>query len=226
MLSFEFLRYIENTKHLCIYKLKSECIPNNIVFPRVNAVTLINCSKLGVSNILKPNFFPNLKLINYLSAHPGDYNIHKRFSNNISWVFPMKDYVFYDTMLEAGLGRKDHNLITNYIINKNINRNIVDFDIYIPGYNILNGEWYRSQLLKFFLKKEYEYLLQHGINHMPSKDIYKFSILEDSFPEYSKYKYYCKEKLEYDFFNYIIDETNLEDTINHPDAIPYRNSNK
>jgi hypothetical protein len=226
MLSFEFLRYIENTKHLCIYKLKSECIPKNILFPKVNSITLINCSRMGISNILKPSFFPNLKLINYLSTHPGDYNIHSRVSNNVKWVFPMNDYVFYNNMLEAGLGRKDYNLITNYIINKNINKTEVDFDIYVPGYNILNGEWYRSQVLKYFLKKEHEYLLENKINILCTKDIYKFSVLQDSFPEYSRYKYYCKEKLEYEFFNYIMDECKLEDNLNLPVSIPYHNSNK
>jgi hypothetical protein len=166
-LSYEFKKYIESSNNLCIYKLGSTPIVSNIFFPNAKTITLINCNRAGVNNILKSEILPNIEKVNYLSAHPGDYNIYNRFSDSVKWIFPNKEYEFYNTMVANGRGKKDHNLIKNYIVNKKIidGNNSFDisyeFDLNIPEYGITSGEWWRFQF--------YEYLAQ-ALAKMPEKN--------------------------------------------------------
>jgi hypothetical protein len=161
-LSSDFVKYIENTNNLCIYKLGSHYIPNNIIFDKATTLTLINCNKDGIHNILNPRVFPNITNINYLSVHPGDYNIYKRFSENISWKFPNKDYEFYNKMVSNGRGKKYDNLIKEYLTNKRIidGKNGFDisfyFDLIIPNYGITDGEWWQLQFYEYLVRKEKE----------------------------------------------------------------------
>ena len=91
-LSPEFIKHIDSINNLCVYKLSSHYIPENIFFPKAESVTLINCHKHGILNILTPKVFPNLTKVNYLSTDPGDYKIYERFNNDIKWIFPNKTY--------------------------------------------------------------------------------------------------------------------------------------
>lgn len=173
-----FSKYIENTSDVVIYKLGDHHISSNIIFPNAHTATLINCSKTGVFNILMPHFFPNLKKINYMSTHPGNYNISKRFKN-VDWIFPDKDYDFYDYMIKNREGKKDNNLLSSYLKNKRIidGQNGHDisyyFDIYIKDFYKYNsslvddavgdkieGEWLRNQFYEYCVKKQQEYLDQ------------------------------------------------------------------
>jgi hypothetical protein len=166
-LSDIFIKYIENTNNVVIYKLGTHHISSNITFPKATTTTLINCTKEGVFNILTSNTFPNIKKINYLSTHPGNYNISKRF-NNVEWVFPDKKYDFYDYMIINSNGKKDYNLLHSYLKNKRIldGQNGHDisyyFDIFIEdfyGYNdssTIEGEWLRSQFYEYCVKKQQE----------------------------------------------------------------------
>lgn len=175
-LSNDFIRHIDSANNVCIYKLGSHCIPPNIIFPIANTVTLINCSRMGILNILNYNTFPNIKKINYLSTHPGEYLIYERFSDNIEWVFPNKTYDFYDYMVSAGRGKKDQDLIKNYITNKQIidGNNGFDisfhFDLNIPGFGITNGEWWRSQFYEYIVNKH------HSINKNMGQDIEEIAL--------------------------------------------------
>ncbi len=159
-LSNEFIKHINSTNNLCMYKLGAHYIPSNVVFPKATTVTLINCNKDGVQNILTPTIFPNLNKINYLSANPGNYLIFNRFKNNINWVFPNKNYDFYNYMVEAGRATKDSNLIKEYVANKKIidGKNGFDisfhFDLNIPGFGITDGEWWRSQFYEYLVKQQ------------------------------------------------------------------------
>jgi hypothetical protein len=119
-LNYNFVNYINNTKHLCLYKLGNYKIPQNIFFPKVNTLTIINCNKNGILNIFSPSIFPKLTNVNYLSTNPGDFKIYERFNNTIEWKFPNKSYEFYDFMVKSGYGKKDSELIKNYITNKKI----------------------------------------------------------------------------------------------------------
>ena len=164
-LNIDFVTHIKQTKNLCLYKLGNHTIPNNIFFPNAKTLTLINCNRGGILNIFTPTIFPNLKNVNYVSADPGDFKIYERFNNEIKWIFPNKTYDFYDFMVKTGRGKKDPDLIKNYLTNKKIidGKNGFDisfeFDLIIPEYGIVNGDWWRSQF--------YEYLVKHqNINNL------------------------------------------------------------
>lgn len=169
-LNSDFVNHINNTKNLCLYKLGNHTIPNNIFFPKAENLTLINCNRGGILNIFTPIMFPNLNSVNYLSVDPGDFKIYERFNDKINWTFPNKTYEFYDFMIKNGRGKKDPEILKKYLLNKKIidGKNGFDisfeFDINIPDYGIVNGEWWRSQF--------YEYLVhQQNINNY-SKCIY------------------------------------------------------
>ncbi len=163
-----FLYNIENAKNVVIYKLGNHHIPSNVQFPKADTTTLINCSKEGIFNILTPNTFPNLKKINYLSTHPGNYNIAQRFKN-VTWEFPDKNYDFYDFMIKRGYGKKNSILLSTYLKNKRIidGQNGHDisfyFDIFIEDfygykdYTIVEGEWLRNQFYEYCVHKQQEY---------------------------------------------------------------------
>ena len=159
-LSTEFINHIKSTNNLCIYKLGAHYIPQNVIFPKTDTITLINCNKEGIQNILTPTIFPNLNKINYLSANPGNYLIFDRFKNDIKWVFLNKKYDLYNYMVEAGRATKDSNIIREYIANKKIidGKNEFDisfhFDLNIPGFGITDGEWWRSQFYEYLVKQQ------------------------------------------------------------------------
>ncbi len=159
-LSKEFINHINSTSNVCMYKLGAHYIPNNVIFPKATTVTLINCNKEGIQNILTPTIFPNLNKINYLSANPGNYLIFDRFKNDIKWVFPNKHYDFYNYMVEAGRATKDSDLIKEYVASKKIvdGKNGFDisfhFELNIPGFGITDGEWWRSQFYEYLVNKQ------------------------------------------------------------------------
>jgi hypothetical protein len=160
-LSTLFVKHIENTHDLCIYKLGTYAIPNNIYFPKANTLTLINCSN-GVLNILHPSIFPNLNTINYLSAGTRIGLLNNRFNSNIKWNFPNKNYDYYNFMVQMGSGRKDTELINKYIKDKKIINGKHSFDISyefnlnIPNYGDVNGEWWKRQFDEYLNYKDNE----------------------------------------------------------------------
>jgi hypothetical protein len=179
-------RILHHTNHLCIYRMQSI----SSYFPNVSTLTLIRCSKEGVYNILKPTIFPNLKQIHYLSLHPGDHVIYKRFPN-VSWVFPAKSYTFYDCMVLAGLGRKDPRLISTYIASSKLINKQMEFDLHIPEYGVLDGDIYRAQFTKNI----------HVPIAIPERIIYNphhYSLVHHPFQ-----KYYQK-KIDKEFFEQLI----------------------
>jgi hypothetical protein len=156
-----FRKYVENTTNLCLYKLGSYNIPNNIMFPLAKSLTLINCNKYGISNIFNPNIFPNLKSVNYLSVDPCDFKIYERYNRELTWIFPNKTYDFYDFMVKSGRGIKDSELIKKYIKNMKITNNNTEYDISfecdlnIPDYGIVIGEWWQLQFYEYIKQKYY-----------------------------------------------------------------------
>ena len=159
-LNKDFVKHIESTPKLCVYKLGSHYIPDTVIFPKAESLTLINCSRHGILNILKPTIFPNLEKVNYISTDPGDFKIYERFNDKIKWTFPNKPYEFYDFMVKSGRGTKDQQLIKKYVANKKIidGKNGFDisfhFDLNIPGFGIIDGEWWRSQFYEYLVKKQ------------------------------------------------------------------------
>ena len=159
-LSMDFVKHIESTQNMCMYKLGSHYIPDRVVFPKAETVTLINCNRNGILNILTPTTFPNLSKVNYLSTDPGDFKIYERFNDKLKWVFPNKPYEFYDFMVQTGRGTKDSQLIKRYVTNKKIidGKNGFDisfqFDLNIPNFGIVNGEWWRLQFYEYLVHKQ------------------------------------------------------------------------
>lgn len=164
-LCFNFIKHIHTTNNLCLYKFCNS-IPKNLFFPNTTTLTLINCSKNGISNIYNPNIIPNLKKINYISTQPNDANIYKRFSKSVEWVFPDKNLDFYNNMVKMGLGKKCDNLITEYVFSKKIVDGTGQFDISyeldlkIPDFGVVNGEWWRSQFDNYLHNFSYNTLTQ------------------------------------------------------------------
>lgn len=158
-LSTEFVKHIESTKDLCIYRFGVFSIPQSVIFSNARYLTLINCSKTGISNILNPEIFPNINTINYLSTN-SDRDLHTRFPSDVKWVFPDKNYDFYNFMVELGYGKKDSNIIKEYIHNKRIldGKNGFDIsyevDINVPNYGIVNGTWWQSQFYEYLVSMQ------------------------------------------------------------------------
>ena len=203
-----FVNHIEHTHNLCIYKLGNVPLPSNLIFNKAETVTLINCNKFGINSILIPDIFPNLKRINYLSAHPGNYDIYKRFNDNIEWFFPNKRYDFYEYMMALGFGKKDNSLISQYIVNKQIIDGKTDFDIsykfdlQIPNYNIVDSEWYRQQFYEYIVKKHNEEN-QSGCNN-----VNKSNHLLQELEELHLQQEVVKKNMLHDVFENIIDNKN------------------
>jgi hypothetical protein len=212
-----FTKFIQTANNVCIYRLNSEYISSKLQFPNAYTLTLIRCSDKGVYNILKPSIFPNLTRINYLSLDPGDVSIYKRFSRKVSWIFPMKQYDFYDCMLYAGLGKKDSRLITSYISSSKYINNNREYDLYIPDYGIVDGDVYRYFFLhllneSYFMKNKPLSSICIPQNFICNTEHYNMNM--------NPLKKYYKDKIDRDFF-----ETLLQDS-NHPDATLFRNLDK
>jgi hypothetical protein len=179
-LSPDFVKHIENSNNLCLYKLGSHNIPKNIFFPNASTLTLINCSNVGIQNILYPNIFPNLNTVNYLSMATSCNSLQHRFTKNTKWVFPDKNYDYYNYMVKSGYGVKDTEILKRYITNKKIidGKNGFDisfeFDINVPSYGIIDGEWWRSQFYEYLVKKQklelYKDCLYPGENPLNNLD--------------------------------------------------------
>lgn len=202
-LTSEFVKHIESANNLCIYRLGSHYIPPKISFPNADTVTLINCTRTGISSILNHSILPNITRINYLSTHPGDYSIYERIRYDVDWVFPDKAYDFYDYMVSAGRGKKDPLLIKRYIANKRIidGHNGFDisfnFDLNVPGFGITDGQWWSSQFYEYLVTKQNNV----SISLTEAENLHIMQEIE----EYVLQKEHMKAALENDYFNCIIE---------------------
>jgi hypothetical protein len=209
MLSYNFVKYIESTKNVCFYKLSSEFFSDTLCFPNVQTVSLIHCNRNGISNILKPEIFPNLQKIHYLSGHPGQIDIYLRFNHTVKWIFPNKKYEFYNHMIEAGKGLKDDFLIVNHISNIKMINQFMEFDLYLPGFSIVDGMWYRTQ--------QYQYLTTNyqnsPLNIRMENECISSSDMISSYSNRNCHpiQSYIKQKLDNDFFNSIMKQNKAEE---------------
>ena len=202
-----FTYYFQRSRHLCVYQyhyLKTSPLPTRLFFPYVTKLTLIDCSRSGISHLLYSHRFPKLEHIYYLSGHPGTYNIYERFPKSVKWTFPNRDYGFYNCMLEAGYGAKSNTIITENIYAKNIKNNVTSFDIHIPGYGRRDGSMYKECI--------YEYLYHpHVLTKLSEKELLPAN--DNDATHYLNYiknnennslQQYERTYLEHDFFNYIM----------------------
>lgn len=164
MLSSIFHHYIQRTKNLCLYGIGEQKINSKLIFPQASIVTLINCKREGINQFLKPEIFPNVKVIHYLSAHPGQIDLYRRFNSSVSWVFPNRNYIFYECMMEAGLGHIDPTLIRRYICRVHMSTGKrMEADLLLPELGVYKSSYYRVQLSRYLSEpyhpKQHNYLL-------------------------------------------------------------------
>ena len=202
-----FLWHFQRTRHLCVYQyqyLKTNPLPSTLIFPYVTKLTLIDCNRRSISHLLFPERFPHLQQIQYLSGHPGTYNIYQRFPTSVSWVFPNRDYAFYNCMVEAGIGKKNNDLILSYIMGQKIKDNMKYFDIHVPGYGHTDGDMYQSHM--------HHYFQNPNVITLPSDELVPS---ENDEPQHMQYlrrtahpiQLYERYLLEQDFFSHIMKDS-------------------
>ena len=211
-----FYRYMESTRHLLLYRLDSTYpIPAGLHFPHVDSLAVIHCAPEAITRVLHPTHFPSVKRIHYLSAAPSDASIHRRFTRQVDWIFPVlgKSYPFYDRMVEAGWGRREQGLVGQYLVS----HQPPWFDLYLPTRGIVYGEWYHAQQMAYLHKKHCDgFNISYPIQtesvvercHIPSP--MSTGAVLDSRWLYDKE---CMTRV-------------FESVINHPDATPCHNSDK
>ena len=222
--------HIQQTSHLCLYRLCKKPVPPTLFFPKVKTVALIHCSSAGISNILRPSIFPNLSEVHYLSAHPGSFDLHTQFQPSVSWVFPNLRYAFYDCIIQAGQGRVENQLISAYI------QQFVKFPkgaemmIHLPGYDVVNGSEYARHLRQYLyqsnrhryqsysseISQYYSYRydpLSNGQSILPpfqgGTDPHP-SLFNSEGSTDSSLSAFFRQQLEDEFMNYILDECEEE----------------
>jgi hypothetical protein len=196
---------MNNTSHLVLYRIKSQFIHNQIVFPNVNTLSLVHCHQIGIKRILNSYVFPNLREIQYLSTHPGEYDIYHRIHPNIKWIFPNYSFGFYDSMFEAGRGIKSDLLIPNNIKDMRIINESTYFNLHIPNYYIINGFKYLT-IQNIFLADPYgKQLEKYNMSPLNLTSLNQYNVKPDCI-----FKDYDNKRLNKIFMKTIIDDYNSE----------------
>ena len=207
--------HIQQTSHLCLYRLCKKPIPPTLFFPKVKTLALIHCSGAGISNILRPSIFPNLSEVHYLSAHPGSFDLHTQFKPSVSWVFPNLRYPFYQCMFEAGHGRVENQLIRTYV------QQFVKFPrgaemmLYLPGYDVMAGSEYTRHLRQYLYQPKY-HRNQSYSNEISQYYAYQYDSHPNLFDHPNPYfecgssehslSAFFQQQLEEEFMDYILSE--------------------
>lgn len=149
-MSLSHIRHnLSHAPHVYLYQMNPfgwQSLSSSLIFPYAKAVSLIDCNQYGVSDLLRPERFPQLERIYYLSGKPYNTTIHRRFPKHIRWIFPNYDYQFYNCMIEAGFGIKDNDVIGNHILRKKLLHGAIHFDLHLPGYGLICGSYYQTLL--------------------------------------------------------------------------------
>jgi hypothetical protein len=194
--------YLQRSKNVCLYKIGSQPFTPQLSFPNATTATLIHCSREGVNRLLSPSFFPNLKTVHYLSAHPGQIDVYRRFSKPIHWLFPNRTYGFYNAMIEAGHGHVENRLIRSYVHHFDSN----EIQLNLPGYGLYDAGIYHKQLLRY---------LQHlpvssSEPPLPDENEFDNPHFECGGAQGSVHEYF-QERMECDFFKSILDDCEKEE---------------
>ena len=199
-----FQYYFQRARHLCVYQYSTTTLPATLFFPYVTKLSLIDCSGPGISQLLYPHRFPKLEQIHYLSGHPGTYSIHERFPPSVKWVFPNRDYSFYNCMLEAGHGSKSNTIITEHIYGKTVKNHVTSFDIHVPGYGRREGPMYKEHMDNYFNHPAVLYTLsEHELLPIHEKEPRHYlDYLKNH--EHSTFHRYERLCLEQDVMNHIL----------------------
>ena len=205
MLSQRFLIYVQQTSNLCIHQLGEQALSPQLIFPNVRTVTLTQCTPKGISRILTPRIFPNLKAVHYLSANPGQLDIHKHFPS-VQWLFPNGQHLFYKCMMEEGVGRIENRLIRTYI--HHYRKTEGRIQINVPWYGVQYGHIYRSELHHYLKNQHHVLTTEYDIDDAPVS-------LVNPFEHYTHFECgdasvslheFMQQKMEREFFDALVEE--------------------
>jgi hypothetical protein len=198
--------YLQHSKNVCFYKIGSQPFHPRLSFPNATTATLIHCSRVGVDRLLSPSFFPNLKTVHYLSAHPGQVDVYRRFSKPLHWLFPNRTYGFYNAMIEAGHGHVENRLFRSYLHFDSNGTHGTKLNL--PGYGILHSDTYHKQLIHYV---QYLPVSSTATNvSLPDSDQFENPHFECGGSQGSVHEYF-QERMEYDFFKSIMDDCEKEE---------------
>ena len=205
--------HIQQTSHLCLYRLCKKPVPPTLFFPKVKTVALIHCSSAGISNILRPSIFPNLSEVHYLSAHPGCFDLHTQFKPSVSWVFPNLRYAFYDCMIQAGQGRIENQLISTYIHQFVKFPKGAEMMIHLPGYDVVKGSEYTRHLQQYLYQSN-RHRYQSYSNEISQYYSYRYHphpiLFNSEGSADSSLSAFFRQQLEEEFMDYILEECEEE----------------
>lgn len=211
------LSFFKNSKWMGLYDLRYLSKPLvSFSFPNVTTLAIIRCSHRVIPDLISPRHFPNLETIHYLSLHPGSYTLHRDIGSSVRWVFPAVNYSFYESMVTAGYGSYDSQLITRYIPSFYRANGRMAFRLQIPEYFMMDGPMYKHALFEYMYMNE-RYTIDPLIPSVP---------VVSSPSSSSSYDLYMKNYIRQSFMNCLFDEEEKEIGINRLDATLYRNSNK
>jgi hypothetical protein len=196
--------YLQHSKNVCLYKIGSQPFTPQLSFPNATTATLIHCTREGVHRLLSPSFFPNLRTVHYLSAHPGQVDIYRRFSKPLHWLFPNRMYDFYNAMIEAGHGHVQNRLIRSYIHQFDSN----GAQLNLLGYGVHDASTYHKKLL-------------HYLQHLPQSSSYELPLPDEN--EFDNPHFECggsqgsvheyiQQRMESDFFKSVMEDCEKEES--------------
>lgn len=207
MVSSAILFYFKRTTNLCLFQLGKKQLDPKLQFPNVSTVTLINCSREGVSHVLKPSIFPQLNQIHYLSGYPAGFDIHNRF-NGVQWLFPTYKHHFYQAMIQTGMGRVEDRLISTYLRDFNLTQSGAEFDLNIPGFGIIDGAWYANYQRRYLADKRL-HMAPHS-SEIPDEFSYLYTpnpnLFDEEYPYFdsgSPVHSYTQKKMEDEFLDHL-----------------------
>ena len=214
------LSFFKNSKWMGLYDLRYLSKPlASFSFPNVTTLAVIRCSHRVIPELITPHHFPNLKTIHYLSLHPGSSTLHREIDSSVRWVFPAVDYPFYESMVNAGYGSYDSQLITRYVPSFYRANGRMVFRLEIPEYCMMDGFMYKRSLF------EYMYMNQRYTMDPTSLSFCSIPVVPPTFSS-SSYDHYMKKYIRKSFMECLFEEEKKELGINRLDATPYRNSSK
>ena len=199
MLSTVFSSYVHHAKNICFYRIGSQPFTPSLSFPHATTVTLLHCSREGVSRLLSPSFFPNLTTVHYLSAHPGQIDIYRRFPKRVTWLFPNRSYDFYECMILAGHGRVENHLLRTYLHHVRMKSHGIEVDLNLPGYGPYPGDQYCSKLIDYIQQPYAPISLDHYV-----LEPYHFN-------SSGSLSSFLQDRMERDYFKMIMDDCEKEE---------------
>lgn len=192
----------QHSKNVCFYKIGSQPFHPRLCFPNATTATLIYCSREGVNRLLSPSFFPNLKTVHYLSAHPGQVDLYRRFSNPLHWLFPNRTYGFYNAMIEAGHGHVENLLFRSYVHRFDSN----GVKLNLPGYGLHDADTYYKKMINYVKHIP----VSSSTQSLPDLNQFENPHFECGGAQGSVHEYF-QEQMERDFFQSVLDDSEKEE---------------